>query len=638
MKKLIQYLNLQSAPAFVLLLISTFTILLINILNINIYITIFIALITLILGIITIKKNKTKSFILISISIGLSFFINNHTIFNNTLPNKIIPSENAMVVGKIEKIIKQDELKTRYLISGNINTKSLQRIENNNFILNVYGNKKFNIGDKIISKCNIRLARNKILPTDFNERQYCKSLGTKWIANTSNENIILTEKSNFLYSIKNYTYNKILNKINSIFTPTTASISAALILADRSNMTTEIKEIFSITGIAHILALSGFHIGIIASIIYLLLSFISNRPLLKVIIFTISISSFIFLVGAPESAVRAGLMAILFVVGKTLQRNANALNIISIVIIITILIKPDFIYSISFQLSSISVLSIFLFFQIVKQCLETICHKKSKIINAVSLTISASIISAPVVAYYFGFFSIISPITNLLIIPIMSFGLINIIITLILSFIPFLAEIYSGTVEFIFTICINLIKFISEFNLIAIKGKAIFIPTLILSIFLIYIFTSKKSKQFIFRLSVIIIFSIELLFILKNNNLYNSNYNTEVKLFAKPNYSLLSIPLNSNNKNNLNELFLCIFDRKPAQYYFNDISLKEFIQENNVKYIGTTGIFSIEFTKDIKNIIEEKNIQIKNLDFYEQRFLEKKFLNGKYAAQIITNK
>lgn len=622
--------NIQSAPAFVLLLISTITILIIKNINFNIYVNFALALLVLIAAIIVfLKKYNTAAFILMSISIGLSFFIFNNNQFT-PIPEKIIPTEEAVAGGKIIKVLKYDSTYSRYLVYGFIKNKTLRRLDNERFILNLSGPKKYNLGESILANCSIRVAEPKQLPTEFDELKYCRGLGTIWIAKTNSYNIKLTKDANWFYSIRNYTYNQILNKINTLFSPTTASIASALILADRSNMNYEIKEIFAITGIAHILALSGLHIGIIAYLLNLFISFITNNIKIKFILFTTAILAFLFLTNAPDSAVRAGFMGILYMYSKIIQRKANPLNIVSLVIILSFLLHPNRIHSLGFILSSSSVLSIVLFYNIINNFIINIFHKNNKIIDSISLTISVSIITAPITAYYFEIFSIISPLTNFIIVPLASLGLICIIITLLLSWIPFISVIFAGSVEFVFRICINIIKLISSFNLIAFTGKAVFLQTLIFSFILIYFFTSKQSKQLIYRLSIIAIFSLELILFFYNDLFYNES--NKPQIFAKPNYTLVAIPY---NEKNVKKFFLCIFDRRPDLPYYKDFQLAKYINEKNIKYIGTTGSFSNTFVDDIRNIINEKQISIRNLNFEEQRYIEKRYLNKRFAVQFI---
>ena len=314
MKKIFQHLELHTAPAFIMLVFASISFIILNSLNMDAYVYMIMPLSILFIfsGILLYYlKKKLLAYIIVSMSIGLLFYLN---ICSNSiyLPNKIIPTQKAIVGGEVEKLIKKDSLKARYLVSGFIDTKELKKIKNTKIILNVYGEKNIAVGEKIICKCNARIARKKVLPTDFDERQYAKGMGALWIGNTNEKNVVVTAKPSQIIALRTKTFNAIYERINECFSPITASLVSAILLADKSNLSSEIRVSFSLAGIAHILALSGLHIGIIAYILYLFLSFLENRPVLKFLLFSIVLISFIFLVNAPESAVRAGFMAILY--------------------------------------------------------------------------------------------------------------------------------------------------------------------------------------------------------------------------------------------------------------------------------------------------------------------------------------
>ncbi len=629
MNRVFRHIELQSAPAFIMLILAGFAFILLDIFEINTYIILILSLVLIVLGTyFYFNSKKILAYCLISMSVGTLVFIN---IDNNSVvvPNKIIPKQKGIIGGKITKILKKDSLKTRYLIAGFIDTKELKKIKKTTLILNVYGKNNFAVGEKILSKCSVRLARKKVLPSDFDEQRYAKGMGTLWIANTNEKSIISTAKPNKLLQLRNYVFGSISEKINTLFSPVTSSLVSAILLADKSNLSSEIRTYFSLAGIAHILALSGLHIGIIAYILYLVLSFLGNHPLLKFVLFSVLLATFIFLVNAPESAIRAGLMAILIVGGKTFQKDINLLNILSIVVILALLIEPTLVYSVAFQLSVTSVLGIFLFLPLCKNFLENLFKSKSNIINSLSVTFSVSIVTAPIVAYYFGVYSIVSPLANLFLVPLFSLGLILAIVTLVFSFFSgFVAGIFAGSVELIFKICVNITKFISELEFAALLGNEITFSIFLLSIAILYLFLANSRKQIVFRIVVIALFSLAI-----NNISTHKTIDLKTQVFVKPSYTLLSIPLK--NQQNEYEQFLWICDRKPDQKFYYDLALVRFIEDNNIKTIGINGQFGRKFINSIDEIVKQNGINVRKLSFTEQKELERRYLTNKIASQII---
>jgi len=232
------------------------------------------------------------------------------------------------------------------------------------------------------------------------------------------------------------------------------------------------------------------------------------------------------------------------------------------------------------------------------------------------------------VAYYFNIFSIVSPLVNLIIVPLFTVGLVFSVISVIFSFIFFpIAEIFAGCVELIFKLCVQISMFVSSFDFAAITNhQSLVLIAILSSISVIYILSSRAKQQLIFRLTVCILFFPAILFLSKKP------IQTELEIFAKDKYCLLSVPLNSGEK------FVWIADRKPSYSEINyfDRGLIDFFEMNkNIKYVGISGNFGNEFVQKI--LSEKENFaqyKIYKLSFLEQREIENRFLNGKYISQI----
>jgi len=229
----------------------------------------------------------------------------------------------------------------------------------------------------------------------------------------------------------------------------------------------------------------------------------------------------------------------------------------------------------------------------------------------------------PLVAYYFNIFSIISPLVNILVVPIFSLCLIFAVISIILSYIYFpLGLIYGYIVEILTRLCFQITYIAADFKYSAVSNyEHITLISIIISVGLIYLFTSKKNKkQFIFRGCVVVFIVLSTIFVtdIKKPN--------ELKLYTKEKYCVLNIPLSDGSS------FIWIADRKPNrknhQKYHNDEGLNKFIQSSNINCIAINGNYGKEFTK-----LYCENIEIIALSHPQQRELEKIFLSGKYIYQ-----
>ena len=643
--KIFSHLELHTAPVCKLLLIVLAIFGVGNFIGITPKISTIIGFACFILGIIlTILKHKTFAFYVLSICVSLLLFANSEETKIH-FPNKIILPQRAIISGTVKKIIKSDENNLRILVNGWIDSKELPRIYNNGIILSIYINenyknrdyknenlKEINLGNKILANCKIRPPNRKVFENDFDEMKYVQGLDANWVGSTTFNKIIVTEQASNFEQIRNFACKSIDSKIILLFDTITATIVKAVLLGDKSNLDREIKHSFAISGVAHILALSGLHIGIISGIFFALLSLFSANRWLKFISFTLLVTSFVFLTGMQDSAIRAGGMAILFMLALTLNYEANPLNIISTVVILAIIISPSMLYSLSFQLSVFSIFGIIIFYPIFKKCFLIFISSENTIIryliNSVSMTLSASIIIVPLVAYYFNIFSIIASVMNLLIIPLFSIGLIFSIVSITFSYIFFpLAEIYAGCVELIFKFCVNITTFASRFNYSAIVNyHNLLLLAGLSSICLVYIFASREKKQLLFRFIICCLFFPIIIY------LNEKQEQIQPEIFVKDKYCLLSIPFNKNEK------FVWLADRKPSNLaikYFDKGLISYFENDKSIKYIGISGNFGNEFVKNI--LLKSDNFnkyKIRELSFAEQKEIEKRYLDGKYISQI----
>lgn len=198
------------------------------------------------------------------------------------------------------------------------------------------------------------------------------------------------------------------------------AIVAAMVLGDKSALSRDIKNTYSITGASHILALSGLHLGII----YALLSFLvvgRRWQFFTQILIILSIWAFVFLVGMPTSVVRAAVMLTVYALLALGHRNKMSINTLAFTAIVMLLFQPSALFTISFQMSFMAVLTILLFvplFEAVFTPEYLMTHRWVKWLwGMIAVSCAAQIGVAPLIAYYFGRFSCWFLLTNFIVIP-----------------------------------------------------------------------------------------------------------------------------------------------------------------------------------------------------------------------------
>lgn len=198
------------------------------------------------------------------------------------------------------------------------------------------------------------------------------------------------------------------------------AIVAAMVLGDKSALSRDIKNTYSITGASHVLALSGLHLGIIYALLSLLV--VGRRwQLFSQTLIILSIWAFVFLVGMPTSVVRAAVMLTVYALLALGHRPKMSVNTLAFTAVVMLLFQPSALFTISFQMSFMAVLSILLFvplFEAVFTPEYLMTHRWVKWLwGMVAVSCAAQIGVAPLIAYYFGRFSVWFLLTNFIVIP-----------------------------------------------------------------------------------------------------------------------------------------------------------------------------------------------------------------------------
>ncbi len=203
------------------------------------------------------------------------------------------------------------------------------------------------------------------------------------------------------------------------------AVVSAMTLGDRSLLTTELKDDYSISGGAHILALSGMHLGIIYMVLTLVLGV--RRPrntwrfFFSSVLLMAAIWSFVVLVGMSASVVRAAVMLTLLTFVQLLNRQAISLNTLAFTACLLLVIHPMSLLDVGFQLSYASVAAILVFY---KPIYGLLCSDSKEnptfpvrfgrlLWGLLSVSLAAQLGVAPLIAHYFGRIPVYFLITNL---------------------------------------------------------------------------------------------------------------------------------------------------------------------------------------------------------------------------------
>lgn len=296
----------------------------------------------------------------------------------------------------------------------------------------------YHYGDEVLMKCKLKS------PAAFNGFAYDRYLAKdKIYSQCSFAKIEILSSGNgypVLSAIFNFKY-KLQRTINSHLPEPQASLFSAIMLGSRRGIPQEILDHFSITGTAHLIAISGLHITILSSVLMrIFLSFwISRRKSFWLVTFFLIF--YITMIGFPASAVRAGVMGFLFMLAQYVGRLNRVGNALLLAASVMIFFNPRLIRDdIGFQLSFSAVLGIAYLMPYFKNLFKNIpAYLGLKDIFLMSL--SAQLSTAPLIIFYFGQLSMIGLLANLFILPLMPLLMIVGFVAILISLmVPFLTE------------------------------------------------------------------------------------------------------------------------------------------------------------------------------------------------------
>jgi len=237
-------------------------------------------------------------------------------------------------------------------------------------------------------------------------------------------------------------------------------LAAALLTGYREDMDKELSLLYAGTGVAHIIAISGLHLGLIQGGLMVLLLPLTKwkhgKPI-RVILVIVLLWLFSLLTGGSASVLRAALMFSIIMFGDLLQRRGNGYNSLAASAFLLLLFNPNLLWDVGFQLSYAAVLSILVFYPPIAHWFRWPRIWMLKIWQVVAVTLSAQILTLPFVIYYFQQFPVYFLLANLVAVP-LSTGILYLLLVL-----GFFVWWWTPVAAFLGTLSNGLIGFMNAF-------------------------------------------------------------------------------------------------------------------------------------------------------------------------------
>jgi competence protein ComEC len=368
-------------------------------------------------------------------------------------------------------------------------------------------------GDRVRFISRVYIPRPATNPGSFDYRRFLAFQGL-WVtayANSAAEIVRLEEKKgNSFFHFVESGRERIRKFFDENASPETRGIIKALVLGDRGDIPKEVNERFILSGVNHILSISGLHVALVAAFFFgatrcvlrffpfLLLRLNLNKA--SALMAVVPVILYLFIAGTGVAAVRSTIMVLCFLLALLLDREKDLYDALFAAAFFILIFNPAALFDISFQLSFLSVLALLYFiprFTEYFNFLKTWPYKswleeqppwRRKLLFYLAgtlLTSTAAILgTGPLVAYYFNRISPVGLLSNLVLVPLMGFA--NTLLSLLGALSVFislpLAKSLTGLNSFVLEISLALVDLFSR---IPLASKRVATPT-IPEILLIY--------------------------------------------------------------------------------------------------------------------------------------------------------
>lgn len=300
-------------------------------------------------------------------------------------------------------------------------------------------------GSEIVLKKSLQEVRNSGNPGSFDYKRYCLFQQiTHQVYLQAGDFVLLKEKNNSFFA---QLINSIRKKVLSILTTYIPwgkenGLAEALLIGYKDDLDKTLVQSYSNTGVVHIIAISGLHLGLIYWLLLQLLRPIQRKKYskwLKPVLVIAGLWLFSLLAGAQPSVLRSAVMFTCLALGESIDRRSSIYNSLAASAFILLCYNPYWLWDVGFQLSYAAVLSIVIFMQPIYNWFFV----KNKILDFIwkmnAVTIAAQILTLPISIYHFHQFPNYFLLTNFIAVPLSSLIVLGEILLCAISFIPFLA-------------------------------------------------------------------------------------------------------------------------------------------------------------------------------------------------------
>lgn len=524
--------------------------------------------------------------------------------------------------------LKNSSFNDRYIaIVNNID----KRKSSGKIILNIRKdslNKEFKIGSTLHINGILHKNDSSNNPNQFDYSKYLenKQIYAQLYCATSKVNVESKIEKNIWYYTSELRSKIIRNLEKSNFNKTELNVAIALILGQKQDVSPEIIQDYQFAGVIHILSVSGLHIGFILFLVTFMLKPLPNSKrgsFIKLIVILSSLSLFGLIAGLAPSVVRSVTMFSFVAVGTHLRRSVNIYHTLIVSILFILLFQPSFLFDVGFQLSYIAVFFIVWLQPLLASVWRTKFKVSKYIWDILTVSFAAQIGTLPLSIYYFHQFPGLFFLSNLIVIPLLSFIMTLGVLVMVLAAFNFTPPLFVKTLEwciYYLDKIINSIASLEQFIIHDIPFNIyLFIGAYLLIITIVIWFKKPNFNKLIAVLIACLFLQISftynqwdtqnqkewIVFNSKKNTLITERNGKNVTLYA--NDSILKTSQKNKTLNSyLVDNFSVLKSKKPIQNAF-------FFNGKKILIIDSLGIYPKNCNPDIIILIQSPKLNLERL-------------------------
>ncbi len=460
--------------------------------NVNLSVLFFPIVIAVFLGMTFILPSKVRTVWLMAIFllIGVNSQVNKHTLPG--LPQTLSEGERVVVEGTVYNLPKvRVNVASLYLHAEKIFLAREVRSVQINILVRIYRYRgTLNVGERIRFPAKLREFKNFNNPGGFDYRSYMQTRGLSFMAIVSDGRYVVPMGEGDL-GIFGKVLEKIRRPLRNLLSERlsygTSPIYAALILGERQGLTPELRKPFDRSGVGHIMAVSGLHLGLVAWLFYAILRWVLSfsyrltlmTDIRKVaaILTTVPVVTYGVITGLQVSTQRAMIMVLVFLWSVIIGKEKDVWSSLCLAALIILALMGNSLFTVSFQLSFTAVAGILWLAPLILSRIQSVklgteLFARNRVLQTmvtystglIAVTTAATVVTIPLIAFHFHRFPLVGLAANITVVPIIGLWVIplGLVSCIALPFSSILAGFFLSLGESGLNLAVSLVKFWSD--------------------------------------------------------------------------------------------------------------------------------------------------------------------------------